>query len=48
MAKITDMIDAAQIAFEETLALAKETLEKAKGEAMAEYEQNIKSLEQQQ
>ena len=27
--------------------MAKETLEKAKSEALAEYEQNIKSLEQQ-
>ena len=47
MAKITDMIDSAKKACEETLALAKESLEKAKSEALAEYEQNIKSLEQQ-
>uniref|UniRef100_UPI003863EA88 hypothetical protein n=1 Tax=Succinimonas sp. TaxID=1936151 RepID=UPI003863EA88 len=45
MAKITDMIDTAKKDCEETLALAKETLEKAKSEALAEYEQSIKSLE---
>jgi len=44
MAEIANMTDSAKKTYDEALSLAKESFEKAKKEALSEYEQSINDL----